>query len=62
VNDFEARDVGDGAFEAGVLIAADDEGVKAIVVHGGANVFEAAVDFGLAWHSWPPTSGKFWRN
>ena len=47
VHDFEAGDVADGAFKAGVFVAADDERVEIFFGHGLARVFVAAVDFGF---------------
>jgi hypothetical protein len=48
VNDFESRGVEDRAFKAGVLVAADNEGVKIVLLHPRADVSIAAIDFVLA--------------
>ena len=46
MHDLEARGVEDGAFESGILIAANDERIDILLAHGGANVVVAALDFG----------------
>ena len=45
MNDLEARGVEDSAFEAGILVAADDERVDILFAHGGADVGVAAIGF-----------------
>jgi hypothetical protein len=49
MDDFEAGSVKDRAFESGVLIAADDQGIESSGLHAGTDVFVAAIDFFLSW-------------
>src|SRR5258705_551089 len=53
VHDFETRHVAHRALEAGILIAAHDQRVQAVALHGLAKVTVAALDFGWRGH------GKF---
>ena len=59
MHDLEARGVEDSAFEAGILIAADDERVDVLLAHGGADVGVAAGDFGLSGQIRSPSSIRF---
>ena len=43
VDDLEARHVGDGALEAAVLVAGDDQGVESLLAHRGPDVGVTAV-------------------
>ena len=56
VNNFETGGVPHGAFESGILIAANDQGIDLLGFHRGADIFVAAFDFCLAGH-WRMTSG-----
>jgi hypothetical protein len=51
VDDFEAGGVEDRAFESGVLIAADDQGVESGGLHPGTDVFVTAIDLFRTWQS-----------
>jgi len=44
------------AFESGILIAANDQGIDLLGFHGGADIFVATFDLVLAGH-WRMTSG-----
>jgi hypothetical protein len=48
VDDFKSRGVKDRAFKAGILVAADNERVKIVLLHPRADVSIAAIDFVLA--------------
>jgi hypothetical protein len=56
MNDFETGGVPHGAFESGILIAANDQGIDLFGFHGGADIFVATFDLVLAGH-WRMTSG-----
>src|SRR6266436_5203533 len=50
MDNFEIGHVAHSAFEAGVLVAADDQGIDPFRFHGRANIFVAALNFVLAGH------------
>jgi hypothetical protein len=54
MNNFEAGHVEGGAFKTGILIAANDKRIKALLLHGGTHVIVAAFDFALAWQRSSP--------
>src|SRR4029077_2899161 len=50
MNNLEVGYIANGAFKAGILIAADDQGVDLFDFHGRADIFVTPVDFVLAGH------------
>jgi hypothetical protein len=56
MHNFKPGNVENRAFEAGVLVAANDESVQALALHGIADIFESPVDFRLTWQRLPPNS------
>src|SRR5262249_32134311 len=59
MHNFETGDVTNGAFEAGILIAANDECVKVVSRHGPAQVGITTVDFFLRSHRCHKCLGLF---
>jgi hypothetical protein len=51
MHDLEARNVQHRAFEAGILVAADDERIQAFALHAVADILVTTVYFLSAWQS-----------
>src|SRR5258708_210626 len=52
--DFKPGNIENCTFEAGVLVAANDESVQVFTLHGITDILESPIDFCLAWQRLPP--------